>query len=182
MGEQADGSVSVPTNQTITPIGRVAQIEGSRVKDIELSPDGKTLAVLTPDRVLLYTPDGNLINHFPLEAGPLGLAWTPDSRTLFASGDKGQVYHVAETEQGKWSAITSFVVDNLSKKPQADEAAEPGDTETELRPDPDARHLLKARAEGIQVYGRSASHRSGRLAGWQASLYCLEQTQCGDGD
>jgi YVTN family beta-propeller protein len=143
MGEQPDGSVSVPTNQTVTPIGRVAQIEGSRVKDVELSPDGKTLAVLTPDRVLLYTADGNLINHFPLEAGPLGLAWTPDSRTLFVSGDKGQVYHVAETEQGKWSAITSFVVDNLSKKPQADEAAEPGDTETELRPDPDARHLLK---------------------------------------
>ena len=143
MGEQPDGSVFVPTNQTVTPIGHVALIQGSRVKDIELSPDGKILAVLTPDRVLLYTRDGRAINHFPLAGGPLGLAWTPDSRTLFVSGDKGQVYHVAETEQGKWSPITSFVVDNLSKKPLADEVAQPGDMETELRPDPDARHLLK---------------------------------------
>jgi hypothetical protein len=37
MGEQADGSVSVPTNQTVTPIGRLKQIEGRRIKDIELS-------------------------------------------------------------------------------------------------------------------------------------------------
>jgi YVTN family beta-propeller protein len=143
MGEQPDGSVFVPTNQTITPVGHVVLIQASRVKDIELSPNGKILAALTPDRVLLYTRDGRPINHFPLAGGPLGLAWTPDSRTLFVSGDKGQVYHVAESEQGKWTPITSFVVDNLSKKPLADELAQPGDLETELRPDPDARHLLK---------------------------------------
>ena len=46
MGEQSDGSALVPSNQTITPIGRVEQIEGSRVKDVELSPDGKTLGYL----------------------------------------------------------------------------------------------------------------------------------------
>ena len=143
MGEQANGSVLVPTNQSITPVGRVAQIGDRRVKDIELSPDGKTLAVLTQNCILFYTPAGRLIDQFKVKAGPLGLAWTPDSRTLFAAGNNGQVYHVAETEQGKWSAITSFVVDNLSKNPLADEAAEAGDIETELRPDPDASHLLK---------------------------------------
>ncbi len=153
MGEQPNGSVLVPSNQTVTPIGRVEQIEGSRVKDVELSPDGKTLAVLTQNRLLLYSADGALINHLAMAAGPLGLAWTPDSRTLFASGDKGQVYHVAETEQNKWSAITSFVVDNLSDKPQADETPVPGEAETELRPDPEARYLLKRFAKASRCTG-----------------------------
>ncbi len=153
MGERPDGSALVPSNQTITPIGRVEQIEGSRVKDVELSPDGKTLAVLTQNRLLLYSADGALINHLALVAGPLGLAWTPNSRTLFASGDKGQVYHVAETEQNKWGAITSFVVDNLSRKPQADETPAPGQMETELRPDPNSKYLLKRFAKASQFTG-----------------------------
>jgi YVTN family beta-propeller protein len=143
MGEQPDGSVLVPTNQTITPIGKVQKIEGSRVKDIELSPDGKTLAVLTQNRLFFYAADGRRIAYFSLEAGPLGLAWTPNGRTLFASGQKGQVYHVAETKQNKWTPITSFVVDNLSDQPLADEEATPGETETELRPDPNLRYLMK---------------------------------------
>ena len=122
MGEDGHGAALVPSNQTVTPIGHVEQIEAARVKDVELSPDGKTLAVLSTNRLLLYSPEGKLIDQLPITAGPLGLAWTPDSRTLFASGDKGQVYHVAETKQDKWSAITSFVVDNLSTNPEADKA------------------------------------------------------------
>jgi len=143
MGEDDHGSALVPSNQTVTPIGHVEQIEAARVKDVELSPDGKTLAVLSTNRLLLYSPEGKLIDHLPITAGPLGLAWTPDSRTLFASGDKGQVYHVAETTPDKWSAITSFVVDNLSINPEADKRATDQETETELRPDPDTRYLLK---------------------------------------
>lgn len=91
MGEQADGSVLVPTNQSVTPIGRVEKIEGSRVKDLELSPDGKTLAVLTQSRLILYSASGRVIDRLALKAGPLGLAWTPDSQTLYASGDNGKV-------------------------------------------------------------------------------------------
>ncbi len=143
MGEQPNGATLVPSNQTITPIGHVEQIEGSRVKDVELSPDGKTLAVLTNRLLLLYSAEGKLIDHLALTAGPLGLAWTPDSRTLFASGDKGQVYHISETAKNDWTAITSFVVDNLSNKPQADKPAVSPEGETELHPDPQARHLLK---------------------------------------
>ncbi|MGB8476360.1 MAG: hypothetical protein WCE61_19940, partial [Candidatus Acidiferrum sp.] len=143
MGEQANGSTLVPSNQAITPIGHIEQIEAARVKDVELSPDGKTLAVLTTSRLLLYSPEGKLIEHLPLTAGPLGLAWTPDSRTLFASGDKGQVYHVSETAKNDWTAITSFVVDNLSSKPQGDKTSVSPGGETELRPDPNAKYLLK---------------------------------------
>lgn len=153
MGEQGNGSALVPTNQTITPIGHLEQIGGSRVKDVELSPDGKTLAVLTDTRLLLYSPEGKVIDVLVLAAGPLGLAWTPDSRTLFASGAKGQVYHLSETAKGRWTAVTSFVVDNLSAIPQADTSPASPKGETELRPDPDARFLLKRFAKPTQSTG-----------------------------
>jgi YVTN family beta-propeller protein len=109
--------------------------------------------VLTQDRVFLYALDGTLITHLTLKAGPLGLAWTPDGRTLFASADKGQVYHVAEAAQDRWTAMTSFVVDNLSDKPQADEEAKPADTGTELRPDPGAQNLLKRHQKASKLTG-----------------------------
>ena len=134
MGEDGHGSALVPSNQTVMPIGHVEQIEAARVKDIELSPDGKTLAVLSTNRLLVYPPEGKLIDHLPITAGPLGLAWTPDSQTLFASGDKGQVYHVAETKRGDWTAITSFVVDNLSTNPEAHKSAGAQETEPNCVP------------------------------------------------
>ncbi|MDQ3814502.1 MAG: beta-propeller fold lactonase family protein [Armatimonadota bacterium] len=112
MGEQADGSVLVSSNQIITPIGQVHRVEGARPKDMALSPDGVTLAVLAQNQVLLFTPQGALKAKLPVKAGPLGLAWMPDSRTLFASGDNGQIYRVAissDTAQGEtWKLEGSF--------------------------------------------------------------------------
>ena len=90
MGEDGHGSALVPSNQTVTPIGHVEQIEAARVKDIELSPDGKTLAVLSTNRLLFYSPEGKLIDHLPITAGPLGLAWTPDSQTLLLPATKAR--------------------------------------------------------------------------------------------
>ncbi len=153
MGEQPNGSTEVPTNQTITPIGYTQEIPGSRVKDVELSPDGKTLAVLANDRLFLYSAEGKLIDQVAFVAGPLGLAWTPDSRMLFASGDKGRVYHLSETAKNDWTAVTSFVVDNLSAAPHADKSPAVPEAETELRPDPAARHLLKRFAKPTQFTG-----------------------------
>src|SRR5687768_15106945 len=50
LGAQPDGGVLVPSNQTVTPIGTVRRTEGVRPKDVALSPDGETLAVLTTGR------------------------------------------------------------------------------------------------------------------------------------
>lgn len=153
MGEHADGSALVPSNQTITPMGHIELIRGSRVKDIELSPDGKVLAVMTNDHLFFYTPEGKELRNVKMSSGPLGLAWTPDSRTLFASGDKGQVFHIAELGPGKWGPLSSFVVDNLHDQPTGDRIAESHEIDGELRPDPDSKFLLKRFARATKTTG-----------------------------
>ncbi len=96
MGEQSDGSTLVSSNQSISPLGTVRRIEGARPKAMALSPDGRILAVLAQSRLLLFAPDGTPIANLELKAGPLGLAWMPDSSALFASGDNGQVYRISK--------------------------------------------------------------------------------------
>ncbi len=143
MGEQKNGSVLVPTNQSITPIGQVERIEGERVKDIELSPDGQTLAVVAQTRLILYSAQGKRITYLPIHAGSLGLAWTPDSETLFVSGGNGQVYHVGKASHHAWHILTSFLVAKLVEK-QPGEPPPAGEApNVEWRPDATIGHHLK---------------------------------------
>ncbi|MEO5719506.1 MAG: bifunctional YncE family protein/alkaline phosphatase family protein [Chthoniobacterales bacterium] len=113
MGEQADGSVLVPTNQTVTPIGLVRRIEGDRPKDLALSPDGKILAVLAKTEVHFFLPDGSPLTNVKLNAGPLGLAWTPNSQTLFASGDNGEIYRLEADPAGAWKIVHCFFISEI---------------------------------------------------------------------
>ncbi|MEO8440615.1 MAG: alkaline phosphatase family protein [Spartobacteria bacterium] len=109
MGAQIDGSVLVPTNQTVTPAGTVRLIEGDRPKDLALSPDGQILAVLSKLQVDFFQPDGKMLGSVKLSAGPLGLAWTPDSCALFVSGDNGEVYRLALGPDG-WRIANFFFI------------------------------------------------------------------------
>ncbi len=143
MGEQQNGSVLVPTNQAITPIGHVERIEGERAKDLELSPDGKTLAVLAQTRLIFYSLDGGRTADVALKAGTLGLAWTPDNKTLFVSGDKGQVFHVARTGENTWRLLTSFVVADLIEEPASEGKPPVAKPNLEWHPDATIRHHLK---------------------------------------
>jgi YVTN family beta-propeller protein len=143
MGEQQDGSVLVPTNQAVTPIGHLERIEGERAKDLELSPDGKTLAVLAQTRLILYSPDGWRIADVAVKAGTLGLAWTPDSQTLFVSGDNGQVFHVEKTGQNNWHLLTSFVVADLIDEPTSVGNPLVAEPNLEWHPDATITHRLK---------------------------------------
>ncbi len=108
VGPQPDGSVLVTTNQVVKPVGLVRTTEGVRPKDMALSPDGKTVAVLTTTKVFLYTSAGEQLADLALRPGPLGLAWAPDGTALYTSGTGGQIYRV-EQIQGKWSAKPTAV-------------------------------------------------------------------------
>ena len=114
MGEQADGSVLVSSNQTLTPLGRLQRIEGVRPKDLALSPDGTTLAVLTQNKVLFFALDGTPKGSVPVKAGPLGLAWAPDNRTLFATGDDKQIYRIASIGD-VWKVQNILTLSNATK-------------------------------------------------------------------
>lgn len=114
MGEQPEGGVLVTTNQIVTPIGTVQRTEGARPKDVALSPDGATLAVLTTTKVLFYKADGTLQTSLAVKPGPLGLVWQPDGSAVYVSGEDGLVYRLAR-EGDAWKATTFAAVDPAKK-------------------------------------------------------------------
>jgi len=117
LGEQPDGSFLVPTNQSVTPVGKLHQMPHEWPKDLALSPDGKLLAVLAQNYVVLFSRDGTEVARVSLTAGPLGLAWMPDSSTLFASGDNGEVYRIAAKDK-TWEIVSPFfITDRREKRP-----------------------------------------------------------------
>jgi DNA-binding beta-propeller fold protein YncE len=108
--------VLVTTNQIVTPLGKVQKTEGLRPKDLAVSPDGSLVAVLTTGKVLLFAPDGTAEAAISVNPGPLGLAWLPDGKVLYASGEDGKVYSI-EKVGGKWKASTIQIVDPKEFKP-----------------------------------------------------------------
>lgn len=87
IGKQSNGTVLVPTGQTIQPAGENFTFE-SRPVDMALSPDGKTLAVMLPSRVRFFDLARNAFREDSLAGSHSfgGLVWSKDGRTLYASG------------------------------------------------------------------------------------------------
>jgi DNA-binding beta-propeller fold protein YncE len=136
MGAQEDGGTLVPTNQELTPAGLVRRTEGSRPKDLALSPDGTLAAVLTTSRVLLYGMDGALRGNVALSAGALGIAWAPDGRTLYASGGSGRIYRITAPD-GDWAKAenTPFSIEAPGARPGARQAGNPQPNGMAVSPD-----------------------------------------------
>ena len=137
IGLQPGGSVLVTTNQTINPIGLVRQIEGARPKDLALSPDGRTVAVLTQSSVVFYTVGGDPAGVVAVKPGPLGIAWAPDGRTLFTSGESGQVFRFVPDGAG-WKADGEIRVADFEEAPMSEEEAAAGG----LTNSPEGRQLV----------------------------------------
>jgi YVTN family beta-propeller protein len=123
-GKQPDNSVLVPTNQTLTPVGTVQLLGGTRPKDIALSPDGRSLAVLTTQKLAFFTSEGQPAGEVAFSAAPLGIVWTPDGQTLYASQNAGKVARF-QKENGIWRNTGEFEVERGNpvagqpKNPQA---------------------------------------------------------------
>lgn len=105
-GPQPDGTMLVTTGQLLTPYGLVKRIEGARAKDLALSPDGESVAVLCTNRVMIYSIEGEELGRVNVRTGAVGIAWSPEG-TVYCSGDSGQV-HVLASVEGKWSAVGNF--------------------------------------------------------------------------
>jgi DNA-binding beta-propeller fold protein YncE len=95
-GPQEDGSYLVTSNQIVSPVGIVRQTEGTRPKDLAVSPDGTMVAVLTQNGVGFYqASDGSeLGKRVALTAGPLGIAWAPDGKAVYAAMGKAQIARI----------------------------------------------------------------------------------------
>lgn len=157
VGDRKDGSALVSSNQTVTPVGTVRRVNGARPKDLAVSPDGKTVAVLTQNSVLLYTPNGTLLKRIPLATGPLGLAWAPDGASLYATGDEGQVHQLL-LDGGAWKLGDTF---KLAEVAEAAGAGAPGARTNS----PNGKDLvpLPAPVGNPQVAGLAVSPDSKRL-------------------
>jgi YVTN family beta-propeller protein len=103
IGPQEDSSYLVSSNQTVTPAGAVRQTQGTRPKDLAVSPDGETVVVLTQSGVLFFrVGDGEpLGNRIALEAGPLGIAWAPDGKTVYAAMGKGKIARLSVSDNSR---------------------------------------------------------------------------------
>ena len=85
VGEEYFNETLVPTNQLLNPAGRRLRFSGRPV-DIAMSPRGNDLAVLMPNSVRIYS--NNRRNSPPvrtLQASFMGLAFTPDGKSVVAS-------------------------------------------------------------------------------------------------
>lgn len=92
IGAADPNRIIVPTNQVLSPIGRQVEYIG-RPTDLALSPDGRWLAVLDFQSVLLIDPvAGKVVSQVRHQDGSYaGLAFTPDGRRLYASSFTGSI-------------------------------------------------------------------------------------------
>ncbi|MCB8933090.1 MAG: hypothetical protein M9921_00465 [Fimbriimonadaceae bacterium] len=114
-GKQADGSVWVPTHQRLTKVGSWIELQGTRPKQVEIRGDG-VFAALCTGRVRVFASNGEPQGDIALNTAGLGLAWSGDGATLYASMGDGKVATLGQVG-GKWTKTAEWKVD---APPEAD--------------------------------------------------------------
>lgn len=123
IGEQADGSTLVSSNQRVTPVGKLQTLRASRPKDVAVSPDGSLVAVLAQNQVVIYSAAGDVIASVTgIEAGPLGIVWEASGQALYATLAGGKVARIIKTEAG-WKKEKELTIDSVGALGDPDIAA-----------------------------------------------------------
>lgn len=104
-GLQADGSILLPNNWSLTPAGEHIQV-GDLPLGMALSPDGRHLAVTNNGYADQYVSIIDLetrqeLQRSPMERSWLGLAYSPDGDRLFVSGGGSDLVEVFRVARGK---------------------------------------------------------------------------------
>ncbi|HVK04511.1 MAG TPA: bifunctional YncE family protein/alkaline phosphatase family protein [Armatimonadaceae bacterium] len=126
VGELPGGAAGalVSSNQMVTPAGTVKTLNSARPKDVALSPDGKTLAVLAQGRVVFFeAATGEKRGEARVEIGPLGLAWSPDGAAVYASLSNGRVAKVVPDGAAAWKQEATYTIDVVAPDGEPDVAA-----------------------------------------------------------
>jgi DNA-binding beta-propeller fold protein YncE len=91
LGLQSDGSYLVSSGQRIELLDRTLKLEGLRPKDLAISPDQSAIAFLTHAAVVVVGPTGDELARVRMSAGPLGIAWSPDGKQIYAANGSGKI-------------------------------------------------------------------------------------------
>ncbi len=107
-GLQGDGSVLLPNQWSLRPVGRQIPV-GDFPVNVALHPGGTFAAVIHSgwgqhEVRILNVKTGQPVSQVALEEAFYGLAWSPDGRKLFASGAGTEVIHAFEFADGFLSA------------------------------------------------------------------------------
>ena len=113
-GRQTDGSVLLPNQWTIQPVGRQVAV-GDFPVNLALHPAGRYVAVLHcgfgPHEVRILDAETETeVSRQPVEEAFYGLAWSPDGGRLFVSGAGDEVIHVFDFERGVLSHPRQLVL------------------------------------------------------------------------
>ncbi len=116
IGILPDGSALVPTSQRISPVGETRLIPNDRPKDMAVAPDGSKVAVLCPGRIVVYGTDSAAPVTLARGGGPLGIAWSRDSKRLYFSAGAKAVE--CAVEQGQIRVLREIVLEASADRPK----------------------------------------------------------------
>jgi YVTN family beta-propeller protein len=120
LGRQADGSYLIPTGQTLRPAGRHIEVD-DRPLGMVLSSDGSRLAVVTGSNFasralhILDANGGKALDRVPIGDSFVGVAFSPDGRTLYIGGGAANEVKVLKQQaSGKFAVETTFPIRNAA--------------------------------------------------------------------
>ena len=119
-GPQADGSVVLPNQWRLDPVGRQIAV-GDFPVNIALHPDGRYAVVLHsgygPHELAALDLRGmKLISRVGIEEGFYGLSFSPDGAHIYASGAGGEVIHTFDFRDGYLSGRRAIALRDVRER------------------------------------------------------------------
>ncbi|MEO7597859.1 MAG: YncE family protein, partial [Opitutus sp.] len=113
-GLQRDGSVLLPNQWSLQPVGRQIAV-GNFPVNVALHPNTEIAAVLHSgygqhEISLIDLSTARVLSTVNLEEAFYGLAWSPDGRRLYASGGGTEVIHAFDFKNGFLAKHRDFVL------------------------------------------------------------------------
>ena len=137
-----DAANRLPTGRMLDPVGNAIEV-GSMPLAATLSPDGRQILVLLNGYreqgvQVVDRASGKILQTLVQPAAFLGLSFSPDGRTLYASGGNQDVVYRYSWTEGRAVLSDSLVL--AAKAPRSNGTRYPGG----LAPSPDGRFLFVA--------------------------------------
>ncbi|MGB8167596.1 MAG: alkaline phosphatase family protein [Chthoniobacteraceae bacterium] len=119
-GVQPDGSVLLPNQWWLRPVGKQVQL-GDLPSSIALHPGGKFAAVLhcghgSHEVVVVDISTGAIVSRVAIEESFQGIAFTRDGGTLFVSGSSQEVIHRFAFADGYLSQHATIALRDVKKR------------------------------------------------------------------